>query len=167
MTKEQCTNFVLLAACDCADNFSFAHLPNRSNFLKTELITEAIVSLAERGGSSRQALKSYIKEKYPVGDNFDSQFNLAVRRGLDTEFFSQPKGPAGSIKLVKKPKSEETSKPVAKKPVEKKPEVKKTVLKKKAPVSKTSKKSAGKVTKKSTTKKSTPAKKSSAKKSKK
>lgn len=134
----------------------------------TELITEAIVSLAERGGSSRQALKNYIKEKYAVGENFDSQFNLAVRRGIDSEYFAQPKGPAGSIKLVKKPKAEKaekteklppakTVKKTVKKTEDKKPVAKKAP-KKKATTAATPKKAAGKITKKTAPKKSAPKK---------
>lgn len=140
------------------------------------MITEAIVSLAERGGSSRQALKSFIKEKYPVGENFDTQFNLAVKRGLETEFFSQPKGPAGSIRLVKKPKAE--SKKAASPEAKKSTTVKKpsTSIKKSSAPASTKKTSNGKVSKKDVTKKAaakkasdkkTPAKKTPVKKSKK
>ncbi len=111
--------------------------------LPTDLITEAIVALAERGGSSRQALKSYIKEKYPVGENFDTQFNLAVKRGLESEYFSQPKGPAGSIKLVKKPKAEKPKAEKKSTSATKKPT---STVKKESPAA--SKKSSGKVTKK-------------------
>ncbi|AEY95613.1 FACR095Wp [Eremothecium gossypii FDAG1] len=75
-----------------------------------DLIVEAVVSLAERGGSSRQAIKKFIRDKYAVGAKFDGQFNLAVKRGLEAGELAQPKGPAGSIKLLKKaaqPKPEE------------------------------------------------------------
>ena len=114
--------------------------------------------MAERGGSSRQALKSFIKEKYPVGENFDTQFNLAVKRGLESEYFSQPKGPAGSIKLVKKPKVE---KPKAEKKSTSATKKSTSTVKKESPAA--SKKSSGKVTKKVAKKESE--KKSDAKKS--
>lgn len=145
-----------------------------SFFFCAELITEAIVALAERGGSSRQALKSFIKEKYPVGENFDTQFNLAVKRGLETEFFSQPKGPAGSIKLVKKPKAE--SKKAAPYAVKKSSTTKKPAATTKKSSTSSKKASAGKVVKKESSKKTTakkaatkkaPAKKTAVKKSKK
>ncbi|AMD22723.1 HHL047Cp [Eremothecium sinecaudum] len=84
-----------------------------------DLIVEAVLSLGERGGSSRQAIKKYIKDKYPVGTNFDGQFNLAVKRGLDAGELSQPKGPAGSIKLLKRA-SESVRKPISEKKVTKK-----------------------------------------------
>ncbi|CCH59247.1 hypothetical protein TBLA_0B04090 [Henningerozyma blattae CBS 6284] len=85
-----------------------------------ELITEALISLKEtRKGSSRQSLKKYIKENYPkIGSapNFDVYFNNAVKKGVETEDFMQPKGPSGPLKLAKKepspsstPKKEATS----------------------------------------------------------
>lgn len=70
-----------------------------------ELITEALLALKERKGSSRPALKKYIKDKYPkIGSstNFDLYFNNAIKKGVETKDFDQPRGPSGTLKLVKK-----------------------------------------------------------------
>lgn len=66
------------------------------------MINEGIATLKDRNGSSRQALKKYIIGKYSVGDGFESRFNLAVRRGIESGDFSQPKGSSGPLKSVKK-----------------------------------------------------------------
>ncbi|KAK9718837.1 hypothetical protein K7432_005169 [Basidiobolus ranarum] len=81
-----------------------------------DMITAAIVNLKERNGSSRQAIKKYIQANYKVGDTFDNLFNLALKRSVTSEHFTQPKGPSGPVKLAKKP-----TEPKPKlKPVEKK-----------------------------------------------
>ncbi|KAM3163667.1 Histone H1 [Lachancea thermotolerans] len=67
-----------------------------------DMIIEGIATLGERNGSSRQALKKYISAKYPVGEGFENRFNLAIRRGIDSGDFSQPKGSSGPLKAVKK-----------------------------------------------------------------
>lgn len=70
-----------------------------------DLITEALLALKERKGSSRPALKKYIKDKYPkIGGsaNFDLYFNNAVKKGVETKDFDQPKGPSGTLKMAKK-----------------------------------------------------------------
>ncbi|CUS20448.1 LAQU0S01e06810g1_1 [Lachancea quebecensis] len=67
-----------------------------------DMIAEGIAALGERNGSSRQALKKYISAKYPVGEGFENRFNLAIRRGIDSGDFSQPKGSSGPLKVVKK-----------------------------------------------------------------
>ncbi|AET41593.1 histone H1 Ecym_8315 [Eremothecium cymbalariae DBVPG len=124
-----------------------------------DLIVEAVLGLGERGGSSRQALKKYIKDKYAVGSNFDGQFNLAVKRGLEAGELSQPKGPAGSIKLLKKAvASNSVSKPAEKKVTKKKVASVKKVSGKKVATKKA-------VTKKPAASSSAAAKKSTAKKS--
>ncbi|SCU89481.1 LAFA_0E18404g1_1 [Lachancea sp. 'fantastica'] len=77
-----------------------------------EMIIEGIASLGDRNGSSRQALKKHISGKYSLGEGFENHFNLAVRRGIESGEFSQPKGPSGPLKVVKKPvhpKSETTA----------------------------------------------------------
>lgn len=77
-----------------------------------ELITEALVALKDRKGSSRPALKKHIKDKYPkVGSssNFDLHFNNAIKKGVETKDFDQPKGPSGTLKLQKKTSSSTTS----------------------------------------------------------
>ncbi|CEP64083.1 histone H1 LALA0_S10e01882g [Lachancea lanzarotensis] len=79
-----------------------------------EMIIEGIASLGDRNGSSRQALKKHISGKYTLGEGFENHFNLAVRRGIESGEFSQPKGPSGPLKVVKKPahpKTENTSEP--------------------------------------------------------
>lgn len=70
-----------------------------------ELIVEALISLNDRKGSSRPAVKKYIKEKYPsvgAAAGFDSYFNNAVKKGVELEEFKLPKGPSGTLKLIKK-----------------------------------------------------------------
>ncbi len=58
------------------------------------MIREAIAQLKERNGSSRPAVKKYIQSNFKVtpGKHFDSQFNLALKRGVDAKIFEQPKG---------------------------------------------------------------------------
>jgi histone H1/5 len=53
---------------------------------------------------SRPALKKYIKANYKGVDNdrFDGLFNQALKKGADAKEFAQPKGPSGTVKLVKK-----------------------------------------------------------------
>lgn len=123
-----------------------------------ELITEALIALKEpRKGSSRQSLKKFIKEKYPkIGssNSFDNYFNSALKKGVDSDLFLQPKGPSGPVKLntVKKETSpvpkqkKDTSKSDSKK-VTKKTTTTTTSSKK----STTPKKSSSTTTKKSST----------------
>lgn len=97
------------------------------------MIIAALLHLKERNGSSRQALKKYISGNYKVGDNSDVHLNAAIKRGVETGDFTQPKGKSGPIKLAKKePKTKavkdkkevkekkETKEKKAKKPVAKK-----------------------------------------------
>ncbi|SPJ81707.1 related to HHO1 - histone H1 protein [Fusarium torulosum] len=63
-----------------------------------DMITDAIVNLKDRKGSSRQSLKKYVKANNAlnVTDNmFDSLFNKALKAGVDKGAFEQPKGPSG------------------------------------------------------------------------
>lgn len=62
------------------------------------------MQLKDRNGSSRPALKKYIKANYKGVDNdrFDGLFNQALKKGADAKEFAQPKGPSGTVKLVKK-----------------------------------------------------------------
>ncbi|KAK1715490.1 uncharacterized protein BDZ83DRAFT_635667 [Colletotrichum acutatum] len=61
-----------------------------------DMITDAIVALKDRNGSSRQSLKKYVKANNQintVSDNmFDSLFNKALRAGVEKGVFEQPKG---------------------------------------------------------------------------
>ncbi|KAF9971267.1 hypothetical protein BGZ75_001949, partial [Mortierella antarctica] len=102
-----------------------------------EMIINALVHLKERNGSSRQALKKYISGNYKVGDNSDVHFNGAIKRGVETGEFTQPKGKSGPVKLAKKePKKKEVKEKKekkVKKPVAKKAAPKKAAAKKDAP----------------------------------
>ncbi|BFZ60853.1 hypothetical protein YB2330_001905 [Saitoella coloradoensis] len=80
------------------------------------MITDALAALKDRNGSSRQAIKQYMKENFDVDTPaFDRLFNNAVRNGADEDYFIQPKGPSGPLKLNKNFGKEESPKPVAKK----------------------------------------------------
>ncbi|GAW22518.1 hypothetical protein ANO14919_120550 [Xylariales sp. No.14919] len=94
-----------------------------------DMITEAILALKDRTGSSRQSLKKYVKANNTITatDNmFDSLFNKALKAGVDKGVFEQPKGPSGTTKLSKK--SKPAAKPAPKKEGDK--EVKKAAPKK-------------------------------------
>ncbi|KAI0912719.1 hypothetical protein F4823DRAFT_150532 [Ustulina deusta] len=94
-----------------------------------DMITDAIIALKDRTGSSRQSLKKYVKANNTITatDNmFDSLFNKALKAGVDKGVFEQPKGPSGTTKLSKK--SKPVVKPAPKKESEK--EVKKAAPKK-------------------------------------
>ncbi|KAL5094617.1 hypothetical protein Trisim1_005350 [Trichoderma cf. simile WF8] len=70
-----------------------------------DMITDAILNLKDRNGSSRQSLKKYVKANNTlnVSDNmFDSLFNKALKAGVEKGIFAQPKGPSGGTKLAKK-----------------------------------------------------------------
>jgi len=64
-----------------------------------EMIRTAIQNLKDRSGSSRQAIKKYISANYKVGDNSNNQVNLAIKRGVASGDFLQPKGPSGPVKI--------------------------------------------------------------------
>ncbi|KKK17030.1 hypothetical protein P175DRAFT_0508861 [Aspergillus ochraceoroseus IBT 24754] len=79
-----------------------------------DMIKVAILNLKERNGSSRQSIKKYVlanNKIAPASSNaFDSQFNKAIKVGVEKGDFLQPKGPSGPVKLAKK---ETTPKPAA------------------------------------------------------
>lgn len=60
------------------------------------LITEALMVLNEKNGSSRQAIRKYIQTKGPIDEN---AFALAIEHGLDTELLLQSGGTSGAIRL--------------------------------------------------------------------
>jgi histone H1/5 len=108
-----------------------------------EMIKIAIMNLKDRKGSSRQAIKKYIKANNNLGATSDAAFNSHINRALaageEQNVFERPKGPSGPVKLKKpasatKPAGEKKAapkKPVAeKKPVA--PKAKKPVAEKKA-----------------------------------
>ena len=63
---------------------------------------------------SRQALKKYIQSNFKDLKNFDTQFNNALRRGVERGEFTQPKGPSGPVKLNKKKETEKKPKATTK-----------------------------------------------------
>jgi histone H1/5 len=71
-----------------------------------DMIKDAIISLKERNGSSRQAIKKYVQSNNKLNvssqSTFDAQFNKAIKSGVEKEEFTQPKGPSGPLKLFKK-----------------------------------------------------------------
>lgn len=106
-----------------------------------DMITDAIITLKDRKGSSRSALKKYVKanNKITATDSmFDSLFNRALKAGVDKKIFEQPKGSSGGTKLAKKePKPAVAKKETAAKPkVEKKAEKKVEKKTEKKPVAK-------------------------------
>lgn len=128
------------------------------------MITDAIIARKDRYGSSRQALKKYVRanNNIIVSDKmFDSLFNKALKTGVEKGIFEQPKGASGGTKLAKKaakppapkkavvPKKETTKKEPKEKKVAapKKPAAKKEPKEKKAATPKKA------VAKKETTKK--------------
>ncbi|CAL9729929.1 histone H1 [Monosporozyma unispora] len=126
--------------------------PSNSSKSYKEYITEALTELkGGRKGVSRIALKKHLKENNPSiakNNNFDHFFNLAIKKGVTDGFFEQPKGPSGTLKLVKKSTSPSPSVKKVSTPAKK--VVKKTVAP--APV----KKSVKKVTKTAHATSSTP-----------
>lgn len=51
--------------------------------------------------SSRQALKKYVQSNNDTKTaNFDALFNAALRKGVESGDFLQPKGPSGPVKLA-------------------------------------------------------------------
>jgi len=78
-----------------------------------DMIEDGILKLKERNGSSRQALKKYIKANNKVNEgNFDRSFNTALAKGVKAGKFVQPKGPSGPVKLQKKEAAKSATKPV-------------------------------------------------------
>jgi len=69
-----------------------------------DMITDAIINLKDRNGSSRSALKKYVKANNKISADamFDSLFNRALRAGVEKGVFAQPKGASGGTKLAKK-----------------------------------------------------------------
>ncbi|CAK8676419.1 unnamed protein product [Clavelina lepadiformis] len=91
-----------------------------------EMISKAIATGKERGGSSRQAIIKYIKANYKVGDNAEKQVRLQLPKLVLKGVLSRPKGKgaSGSFKLVPVEKKKKP-KVVKKKPAVTKPKVSK------------------------------------------
>ena len=126
------------------------------------MIQEAIKSLQERGGSSRQKIFAYIKKNYSVGPNADTQVKLALRRAVKSGTLLQTKGTgaSGSFKLgakpkpPAKPKTVQSKKPAAaKKPAAKPKTTQKKESKSKKPAAKSPAKKKASVAKKTPEKK--------------
>ena len=129
----------------------------------SEMISQAIATLKERKGSSRQAIIKYIRANFKVGDNADNPIKKNIILMVQNASLIQAKGSgaSGSFKLPQPVKPVTKKKPAAKKPAAKKPVAKKA----KKPAAKKAK-TPVKAKAKSTPKKKakTPAKKASAKK---
>ncbi|PYH88896.1 hypothetical protein BO71DRAFT_285235, partial [Aspergillus ellipticus CBS 707.79] len=69
---------------------------------------------------SRQSIKKYVQANNKIAsastNAFDSQFNKAIKAGVEKGEFLQPKGPSGPVKLAKK---EAAPKPAAAKKADK------------------------------------------------
>ena len=138
------------------------------------MVATAVGALKERTGSSRHAIKKYVKGNYDVKDNADLHINRALKNMLTKDILVQAKG---CYKLAKKPKEAAkkpkaaaakkavSKKPASKKPAAKKPAAKKAKSPKKAAKKPAAKKAASKKVKKSPKKAATKAKKPVAKKS--
>lgn len=131
----------------------------------SQMIQEAVKSLKERGGSSRQAILKYVMANFKVGDEkqANTHLKMALKAGVKNGALKQSKGTGasgsfrlGEKKAEKKPKKatkpkaakpkkakspKKAKKPAAKKPAAKKPAAKKAAKPKKA---KTPKKAAAK-----------------------
>lgn len=101
------------------------------------MITAAVGASKSRTGSSRQAISKYIKGEYTVGDNFDTQVKLALKRMVIAKELIQVKGAgaSGSFKLPAKgkPAEKKETKTPTKKAVAKPKKTTKVVAKKATP----------------------------------
>jgi len=89
-----------------------------------DMIKDAIINLKDRQGSSRVALKKYVKANNSINATdkmFDVLFNKALKTGVEKGEFSQPKGSSGGTKLAKKEPKPAAAKPAAKSAPAKKP----------------------------------------------
>lgn len=66
------------------------------------MIVAALVALKKDNGSSRQAIKIYIKATYEVPENFEKTIDETIDTGVCDRVFCQPKGLSGPVKLYKK-----------------------------------------------------------------
>ena len=103
---------------------------NHPKFL--DMVREAIVTLKERNGSSRQAISKAILAKYPSvnPDRMNSHIRKALRRGLETGALTRPArssatGATGRFKLGAVKAAKSATKKAAKKRPTKKTSVKK------------------------------------------
>ncbi|KAI4132520.1 MAG: hypothetical protein LQ347_002541 [Umbilicaria vellea] len=127
-----------------------------------DMIKEAILTLKDRSGSSRQAIKKYIlannKTAAATPTVFDTQFNKALRTGVEKGDFTQPKGTSGPVKLAKKDGSAKPAAPATKTAAPKKTTATKAAAPKKATAPKKTATKAAAPKKTATTKKAAAAK---------
>ncbi|KAJ1650040.1 hypothetical protein IWQ61_009049 [Dispira simplex] len=123
----------------------------------TDMIKEAIVTLKDRKGSSRQAIKKYIVANYTVPEDIvNRHIKAALGRGVESGLFVLQNGPSGTVKLSRKAKE---AKPKVKAPPETTTTAEKPTAKKAAAPTKTKAKPKTTATKKAS---STAAKKATA-----
>jgi histone H1/5 len=127
------------------------------------MIVDAINSLKERKGSSRQAIAKHVKANNKVGDNVDSQVKINLKRMVVAGELVQVKGTgaSGSFRVAAKPKAAKKPAAAVKKVKKEAKEVKKTTPKKAAPTKKVTPKEKAKKPKEKA--KKTPVKKSAKK----
>lgn len=75
-----------------------------------DMVVAAIKGLAERGGSSRQAISKFIQANYKVGtdvNQVNTQIKLALKRAVTAQKLknSKGKGASGSFKITESGKS--------------------------------------------------------------
>ncbi|KAJ3177120.1 hypothetical protein HDU87_004612 [Geranomyces variabilis] len=124
-----------------------------------EMVTVAITELKDRTGSSRQQIKKYIESNYKgLNDTAGKLINTAIKNGVASGDFVQPKGPSGPVKIHKGGHAAPAEKPTTKKTVAKKA----TTTKKPASAAKkTTTKAKVTTARKTAAKKAAPAKKTS------
>ncbi|KAB7504899.1 hypothetical protein Anas_10544 [Armadillidium nasatum] len=92
----------------------------------SSMISDAIKSLKERSGSSRQAIVKYIVANFKIDEKTAStQVKLALKRGDPSDWLK-----ADAEAKPKKAAVKKTKKPTAKKPSTKKPAAKRSPVKK-------------------------------------
>lgn len=98
-----------------------------------DMIVSAVKALADKSGSSRQAINKYIVKEYKLTENnhHNAMLKQALKRGSDANgplVHNKGKGAAGSFKI--KPAQAKPAKPAAKKAPAKKAPAKKSAAKK-------------------------------------
>ena len=101
-----------------------------------DMVVSAIKALADKSGSSRQAINKYIVKEYKLTDNnhHSAMLKRALKRGSGADgplVHNKGKGAAGSFKV--KPAAAKPAKPAAKKAPAKKSAPKKAAAKKTVP----------------------------------
>lgn len=125
----------------------------------SEMVNQALGSLKERGGSSRQAVLKYIMKNFKVGNDesvVNTHLKIALRSGVKNATLKQSKGSGatGSFRLGEEAKKKAAVKPAAKttKKAKTPPAAKIRKTTKKTAADKSTKSPAKKMIKKATTK---------------